>query len=221
MKKSIYSLVLSDDVIYEIDRMAYERGTSRSNLINQILAEHVSLATPEMRNRDIFLSLEQLMGETFQRMNPSSDSIFSLRSPLRFKYKPVIRYQLELGRDSSEAVGNLRISLRSQNRQLLDLLNQFFRIWMKLEGHYLVPVLGHPVNYRCEDGKMNRELYHPANLPAYSGEDVGNAIADYIRGIDHCIKVYFAHVQDPAAALTALMEQEYRKMIYREGYIVI
>ncbi len=221
MKKSIYSLVLSDDVIYEIDRMAYEQGTSRSNLINQILAEHVSLATPEMRNRDIFLSLEQLMGETFQRMNPSSDSIFSLRSPLRFKYKPVIRYQLELYRDTSQAVGNLRISLRSQNRQLLDLLNQFFRIWMQLENHYLPQALGHNVNYTCEDGRLKRELYHPANLPAFSGEDVGNAIADYIRGLDHCIKVYFAHVQDPPASLTAVVEQEYRKMIYHEGFVII
>ena len=36
MKKAVYSLVLSEDVVDAVDRMAYARGTSRSNLINQI-----------------------------------------------------------------------------------------------------------------------------------------------------------------------------------------
>ena len=38
MKKSVYSLVLADDVIEAIDNLAYQMNTSRSNLINQILA---------------------------------------------------------------------------------------------------------------------------------------------------------------------------------------
>ncbi len=54
MKKSVYSLVLMDDVVNAIDDMAYQMNTSRSNLINQILAEHVSYITPEMRMKDIF-----------------------------------------------------------------------------------------------------------------------------------------------------------------------
>ena len=36
MKKSVYSLVLMDDVVKAIDDMAYKLNTSRSNLINQI-----------------------------------------------------------------------------------------------------------------------------------------------------------------------------------------
>ena len=47
MKKSVYSIVLSDDVIDKIDELAYRTNTSRSNLINQILADHVSYTTPE------------------------------------------------------------------------------------------------------------------------------------------------------------------------------
>ena len=41
MAKSIYSLLLDDDVIALVDRMAYAQGASRSALINRILAEHV------------------------------------------------------------------------------------------------------------------------------------------------------------------------------------
>ena len=40
MNKSVYSLVLMDDVVEQIDRVAYEMNTSRSNMINQILAEY-------------------------------------------------------------------------------------------------------------------------------------------------------------------------------------
>ena len=39
MGKSVYSLVLMDEVVDAIDQMAYRNNTSRSNLINQILAE--------------------------------------------------------------------------------------------------------------------------------------------------------------------------------------
>ena len=49
MKKNVYSLVLSEDVVHEIDKMAYRQGTNRSNLVNQILAEYASLITPERR----------------------------------------------------------------------------------------------------------------------------------------------------------------------------
>ena len=49
MGKTVYSLVLTDEVIEEIDRLAYTMGTSRSALIDRILAEKVSYTTPEMR----------------------------------------------------------------------------------------------------------------------------------------------------------------------------
>ena len=62
MSKSVYSLVLSDDVVAQIDRAAYALGTSRSNLINQVLAEYVSLITPEKRRKDIFDSLVSVLG---------------------------------------------------------------------------------------------------------------------------------------------------------------
>lgn len=55
MKRSTYSLILMDDVVAAIDRLAAQQGTSRSNLINQILAEHVSCVTPEQQMRQILL----------------------------------------------------------------------------------------------------------------------------------------------------------------------
>ena len=59
MSKSVYSVVLMDDVVDAVDRLAYEAGTNRSNMINRILAEYVQLATPEQRMQDIFSSICQ------------------------------------------------------------------------------------------------------------------------------------------------------------------
>jgi metal-responsive CopG/Arc/MetJ family transcriptional regulator len=60
MKKTLYSLMLSDDVVHEVDA-GPQMGTSRSNLINQILAEYVSVPTPERRISDIFTAIEQMI----------------------------------------------------------------------------------------------------------------------------------------------------------------
>ena len=39
--------MLSDDVVRAVDAAAHAMGTNRSNLINQILADYVSITTPE------------------------------------------------------------------------------------------------------------------------------------------------------------------------------
>ena len=44
--KNVYSIVLSSDIVEKIDLLAYENGTNRSNMINQILAEYVPYTTP-------------------------------------------------------------------------------------------------------------------------------------------------------------------------------
>ena len=49
MKRNAYSLILMDDVVAAVDRLAAQQGTSRSNLINQILAEHVCCTTPSSK----------------------------------------------------------------------------------------------------------------------------------------------------------------------------
>ena len=91
MKKSVYSLVLMDDVVQAIDEMAYSMNTSRSNLINQILAERVSFVTPEMRMQRIFSQIENLMNSSFQLLEQPSDAMLSIKSPLKYKYKTTIK----------------------------------------------------------------------------------------------------------------------------------
>ena len=84
MSKSVYSVVLMDDVVDAVDRLAYEAGTNRSNMINRILAEYVQLATPEQRMQDIFSSI----------MDAVSGCCFSkrMRKLFRKNEKSVLRF---------------------------------------------------------------------------------------------------------------------------------
>ena len=186
MGKSVYSLVLMDEVVDAIDQMAYRNNTSRSNLINQILAEHVSLATPEKRMKDVFTSLEQFMDEQFQIQFMPSDSMLSIRSPLRYKYKPTIRYSVELYRNPGSYAGRLKVQFRTQNLQLIRLLQSFFEFWISsLEGKYL-------------PGRIHDSIRY----------ELGNSIAEYIQLLDSMIKEYFAGLDDLEAA-AGRMEKEY------------
>lgn len=196
MQKSVYSLVLMDEVVEQIDRVAYEMNTSRSNMINQILAEYVSYITPEKRMREIFSAIEQQLvgGNTFQVLLQPSDSMFSLRSALTYKYNPTIRYSVELYRNMKPLLGELRVSLRSQNSTLLLYLLQFFKLWERVESAQLGVVQS-----AVEDGRFLRKLVLRGGAEA-ENEAVGEAIAAYIDLFDTALKAYFANLDDPQAA---------------------
>ena len=139
VSKSVYSLVLSDDVVAAVDRAAYGLGTSRSNLINQLLADYVSFITPEKRRKDIFDSLASVLDsfEPFQVQNRGSDSMLCIRSPLRVKYNPTIRYTVELSRSSDNHLGQLKIMTRTQSGALIELLDAFFCRFAQIEQRYI------------------------------------------------------------------------------------
>lgn len=190
MNKSVYSLVLADEVVDAIDRMAYSMNTSRSNLINRILAEQVGLITPEMRMQQIFSELEQLMDQRFRFIDRPSDSMIAIKSPVRYKYKPTLRYSLELSRDMTGKVGRLKISFRTKSEQLISAAEGFFELWLRLENERLRNVFPDGVPAQSENGRYTRDLYSPA-AERLADNDIASAVAEYIRLIDGCIQIYF------------------------------
>ena len=205
MKKSVYSLVLSDDVVAAVDRAAYQQGVSRSAMINQILAEYVSYTTPEQRMREIFAQAERLLsGEVFQSLVQPSDSMMSLRSALAYKYNPNVRYSVELY-PNRPGQGELRVSLRSQNSALILYLGQFFRLWAKIEQAYIGGS-----DCVIEDGKYLRRLTLPARL---SEREQGAVLAGYIRAMERGLGAFFNSLEDPrkAAAAVERAYQDYLK----------
>ena len=204
MKKSVYSLVLSDDVIAAVDRAAYQNGLSRSAMINRILAQAVSYTTPEQRMSEIFSQVERLLnGEVFQSLSQPSDSMMSLRSALAYKYNPNVRYSVELYPDRP-GEGELRVSLRSQSSALILYLGQFFRLWAKIEQAYVGGA-----DCVIQDGKYARRLKLPARV---SHREQGAVLAGYIRAMEQGLRAFFHSLDDPRQA-AALVEQAYQNYL--------
>ena len=90
--------MLSKNLIEEIDSLAYKQNTNRSNLINHILAEYLSMSTPEMHIQEIFEYLSNLlkMHSNLLIQNSNSASIICIKSSLAYKYKPSVKYSIEI-----------------------------------------------------------------------------------------------------------------------------
>lgn len=205
MHKSIYSLVLADDVVAAVDRMAYQLHTSRSNLINQILAERLSCVTPEMRMQAVFARMGELVS-SFRILEQTSVHMLSLQSQLDYKYKPTVQYFVELYRVPKDGEdGRLRVQLRTQNQTLIAVLEQFFRLWMALEERYVPSAAG--TVYRVAPGRLERSIRNPGVEENALGELIGG----YVRTFDKYLKAYFAGITEPqetAARLEAAFRTE-------------
>lgn len=199
MAKSIYSLVLDDDVIALVDRMAYAQGASRSALINRILAEHVGYSTHEMRTRDIFRQMEYMLADTLLPMlGESGDTTMRLRSALSYKYNPTVKYTVALGPEGG-SIGELRVQVRSRSDGFTLMMLQFFRLWAKLEEAYIGRT-----DISFEPGRLTRKLVPHSREDGRIFETVdGNSIAAYINALDGAMKAFFASVDDAKAAAAA------------------
>ena len=212
MNKSVYSLVLADEVIDAVDKLAYEMNTSRSNLINQILAEKLELMTPEMRMRDIFSQMSELMQNNFQLLNRTSDSMMSLKSPLRYKYRPTIRYSFELFRNFSGCVGRLKVYFRTQNRELLDICSNFFSFWLKVEQKYIGKFFTNGVPADFSEGKFVRDFYEITRV-GLGDSEISQWVSNYISLFNKCIQLYFDSLDDnnKKAQALAMIDKLYRE----------
>lgn len=190
MKKTLYSLMLNDEVVREVDALAHSLGTNRSNLINQILAEYVNYTTPERRINDVFSTIEQLMApsrELVPFFAPNSFSM-SLKSSLEYKYRPTVKYEVELYRGGEESIGELSVVFRTQSAALIASMTEFFRLWKRIEDLHLAAATGMKISYALYDGKFVRSLSAPDR--DCTAEELAGAISEYIKLFDKLMKQY-------------------------------
>lgn len=218
MKKNVYSLVLSEDVVHEIDKMAYRQGTNRSNLVNQILAEYASLITPECRISHLLSEVRRHFEETAGFQLPAvTAGGMTLRTALQYKYNPTVRYSLELSRDN-QSVGTLRVSLRTQNSRLIMSMVNFYGLWDTVETAFLGR------QQSMVDGERYlRVLVLQSTGPQgllLGSEALGELIADYIATFDAALKFYFSAPEPQSPAVRQQVERLYRDYYERRNIAV-
>lgn len=217
MNKSIYSLVLSDDVVDAVDALAHTEGMSRSAMINRILAERVAYTTPEMRLRDILQSLARSINGEFMLTEQPTGSTLSARTSLKYRYKPTVKYSVEIYSENGKRAGELRVSFRTQNTQLIADLMGFFRCWAALEQKYIADKLSNDIVYTISDGRFERTLNMPRDR--ITDDDLGTAVAEYMAMFDGAMKAYFAELPDTEIA-ELTVEKYYRAQISKQNVIV-
>ena len=190
MKKNLYSLTLSDEVVREVDALAHRLGTNRSALVNRILSEYVSVPTPERRINDIFEAIEALVSpsrELVPFFAPNSQSM-SLKSSLAYKYRPTVKYEVDLG-GGEDTLGTLNVVFRTQSAALISAMTSFFRLWVQIEDKCLAPLLGSSISCALYDGRFVRPLAMPRGK-ALTADDVAGAISAYVQLFDRLLKGY-------------------------------
>ena len=196
MKKTLYSLMLSEEVVREVDALAHRMGTNRSALINQILAEYVNYTTPERRINDILSAIEQLMQpsrELVPFFAPNSYSM-SLKSSLEFKYRPTVKYEVELYKGAGESIGALSVLFRTQSQPLISGMTEFFRLWKRIEDAHLYPLTGARIEYALFEGKFVRTLAAPD--ADCTSQQLAAAISEYITLFDTLMKAWLGGRMD-------------------------
>ena len=217
MGNSIYSLVLSDEVVDAVDALAHGNGLSRSAMINRILAERVALTTPEMRLQEILEAVRGAMGERFVLTEMPGSATLCARSSLKYRYKPTARYSVEIYSKNGKKAGEIRVSFRTQNSELIDALDGFFGCWIELEKKYISEALSDDIVFSINAGKFTRTL----NMPRedISDDALGEAVADYMAMLDGTMKEYFGALPDVSSAKIAA-ENYYKTAIENQKFII-
>lgn len=209
MEKSMYSVILRDDLVDELDRVAFRNGVSRSVMLNKILAEYLDVETPEAQIEKALERAGQIISAVngLRFTNNASLAMAQVQSALCYRYNPTLRYQIELF--PAGDLGQLKISLRSQNKELFKIIESFYALFISLEKKHVGER-----QYYYEDGRFIRVLVRPENV---SAEEAGEAVSDYIRMFDSCLKTYFSNLSGNPERAT---ETEYLQNIKKKKVIL-
>ncbi len=201
MSRSVYSVILDDEVVAAVDRAAMRAGTNRSVMMNRLLAAQLQYATPEDRIRSVFQAMQSAADRygTWQVLGEDARSQFSVRSALRYKYNPTVKYSIELFAHQPEYLGVLRCQLRTQNTVLIGLLQQFYQLWAAIEMQQL-DIPGQ--SFEMDGTRFSRLL----RLPQEGGTagQLAVRLTRYVSLMDDCMKLFFETVDQPEHAAAAV-----------------
>ena len=204
MGKSVYSIVLDDDVIRGIDIMAVQQGTSRSNMINRLLAQHISMPTAETMLEEVYNSINEVMNchSTLALQMLGNGNMINMRSALQYKYNPSVKYSVELF-EKGGYNGQLKISMRSQNSAFIAVMDSFFAVWAQLEMQYSGI---DSTEFSFEKGRYVRLLRKDGSE---TFNEYGRKIAMYVDLLDGCMKEYFGNIAVSSAAASNSAVKKY------------
>ena len=130
-------------------------------------------------------------------MGPGSDLVpyfapntfsMSLKSSLEYKYRPTVKYEVELFRGPEENIGELSVIFRTQSSALISAMTEFFRLWKSIEDAHLAPLTGHRQRFALYEGRFTRSIAAPDH--DCTTDQLASALSEYIKLFDRMMKAY-------------------------------
>lgn len=214
MSKVLYSIILNDEVVNKVDKLASLNGLSRSNMIEKILADYVGFETPEIRASSIFEEIERLITNygSMRFLDQPSQYMASIMGALDYRYNPAIKYSVELF-PQSDYLGQLKVSLRTTNENLLKYMKEFYKYYSFLEKNYY-----NPEARFLSDSQRFVRLFNIPNGDV-STTDLAECISGYVTDFDTLLGVYFNNLTVSENRLIDILTSNYKKL--KEGVLVI
>ena len=206
MAKRLYSLMLNDEVVRAVDEQAHRRGTNRSALIDDVLAEYFGVATAQRKMNEIFNEIDAFFSasdELIPFFLPQSGT-FYLKSALSYKYRPTLKYELILDTAASDKLGDITVGFRTQSESLLNALTHFFRLWVNIESCVLGKAPEARARYTLSPGKFTRSITLPRHGD-YTPAQIAAAVSEYVDFFDSALKAYIAGEQSEEALTEAYL----------------
>jgi len=188
MKKSIYSLMLFDEIVEKIDQMAYVNYTNRSQLINEILAEHLGLVTPEQNIQTILESLKRNFSDTLSVSQVNKNSSIQFGKSLKYKYRPKVKYSIEFVGVGGQKYAVLKISSRTKSVELNHHFDEFFEIICELEANHISQ--GEIIYETSANHKFIREFREEGSV-TQDPKSVIHLLTAYLQMMDEAMDIFF------------------------------
>lgn len=189
MKKNMYSLMLSEHIINEIDEICSKEGKTRSALINEILAEKLNLLTPENRIFNIFNIIDEIFKPSNLECFYGDSSSIELKRSLNYKYKPTLKYELYLYKNQIKgSIGELRVSLRTTSNALINQIEEFLDYFNILENHFIEDLNFKKSKYEKIDTSKYKKEFIPLKNSQFLDSDIANYVSDYIKVFDSMLE---------------------------------
>lgn len=189
MQKCVYSLMLFDDIVERIDQIAYENGTNRSQLINDILADYLGIETPEQKIQHVLESLDRNLNPVLSVSQICKNNSIRFGKSLKYKYRPKIRYCYEFKNENGQKYAVLKVSSRTKSAELNDHFNDFFNHIDTIEERHDQPD-------RDDDGEDSRHMFVRAFKQEGAVSRDTNSLTDfltrYLLMIDTAMNAYFS-----------------------------
>ena len=175
-------------------------------MIEKILADAVRYETPEIRATSIFGEIERLISNSnsMRYLAQPSQYMASIMSALDYRYNPAIKYSVELF-PSSDHLGQLKVTLRTQNSILINLISDFYTYYTYLEKKYYNP----NARYLYDGVKFTRLFDFPkVNITT---KELAEKLTLYVKDFDELLNTYFNNLTNESNLLY-IVEKKFKEL---------